>query len=64
MCSYSLEVPGHDASNDYTQFTFSWRNKKQIPGSHMDLFRVLDKHLTLFMGMLDSPLSGLQYFCQ
>ena len=29
-CGYSLEAPHRDASNEYPQCMFSWRNKKDI----------------------------------
>ena len=29
-CGYSLEAPCQDASNEYPQCMFSWRNKKNI----------------------------------
>ena len=30
MLSYPLEVPHRGASNEYAQYMFSWRNKKNI----------------------------------
>ena len=47
-CGYSLEVPQWDASNEYPQYMFSWRNKKnfmRIP-PHIWSYDVLSDYIT------------------